>query len=156
MAALHRDTSGPAEVLSVDSVSSRRPPDVVRALLSILELEGPLLTTVGAQLWTRAVQLPLDLQLQSVESHCTQRGRQKDGEKDHLETERLSKSDSSGIKQYLHHLHWNPLNKLWFFLEPDSIFGAGVVIKIKIKILYALWCLKCGDQNLLHNGDQIM
>ena len=50
VAALHRDTSGPVEVLSVDSVSSRRPPDVVRALLSILELEGPLLTTVGAQL----------------------------------------------------------------------------------------------------------
>lgn len=47
---LHRDTSGPVEVLSVESVSSRRPPDVVRALLSILELEGPLLTTVGAQL----------------------------------------------------------------------------------------------------------
>lgn len=45
------------------------PPDAVRALLSILEFEGPLLATVGAQLWTRAVQLPLDLQLQSVERH---------------------------------------------------------------------------------------
>lgn len=45
-------------------------PDAVRTFLSILEFEGPLLTTVGAPLWTRAVQLPLDLQLQSVKSHC--------------------------------------------------------------------------------------
>lgn len=149
---LHRDTSGPVEVLSVESVSLRRPPDVVRALLSILELEGPLLTTVGAQLWTRAVQLPLDLQLQSVESHCTQRGRKKDGEKANLETERLSKSDLSGIKYYLHHLHRNSFNK-HCFLEPDSIFEAGVVIRFCVWI--HSFC-KCGDQNLLHNGDQII
>lgn len=45
------------------------PPDAVGALLSILELEGPLLTAGGAQLGAGAVQLPLDLQLQSVERH---------------------------------------------------------------------------------------
>lgn len=46
-------------------------PDVVQALLSILELEGPLLAAGGAQLGTRTVQLPLDLQLQSVKRHYT-------------------------------------------------------------------------------------
>lgn len=33
-----------------ESAQSLCPPDVVRTLLSILELEGPFLTTVGAQL----------------------------------------------------------------------------------------------------------
>ena len=36
--------------VSLGGVSGRRSPDVVRALLSILEFEGPLLRTVGAQL----------------------------------------------------------------------------------------------------------
>lgn len=44
-------------------------PDVVQALLPIVEFEGPLLATGGAQLGAGAVRLLLDLQLQSVECH---------------------------------------------------------------------------------------
>lgn len=47
----------------------RCPPETVRTLSSILELKLLFLETVGAQLRTRAVQLSLDLQLQSMESH---------------------------------------------------------------------------------------
>ena len=38
-------------------------PDVVQALLSIVDLEGPVLAAVGAQLGAGTVGLPLDLQM---------------------------------------------------------------------------------------------